>query len=79
MLQRSVVAVDSGKPVVAECDTGQIHPRFGRIDDAGQTGKGQVTAQNAVRSAPPQGLEQLLRAGHQTTVAHRAVGGIALP
>ena len=57
MLQRPVVAVDSGEPVVTERDTGQIHPRFRGVHDAGQTGKGQVTAQNAVRSASLQSLE----------------------
>ena len=73
MLERARVAVRRGQPFVTERHTGQIDPRLGGVDDAGQPGKGQVTAQNAVRSASGQSGEELLRAGHLTTVAHQGV------
>ena len=59
------------EPVVTERHTGQIHPRLRGVDDAGQPGKGQVTAQNAMRAAAGQRGEELLRAGHPMTVAHQ--------
>jgi hypothetical protein len=79
MLQCSVVAVGPSDPIVTERDTGQIHPGFRGIYDAGQSDKGQVTTQNAMRAAAGQSGEQLLRAGHLTTVAHREAGSVALP
>ena len=55
-------------------------PDLGGVDDARQPGKGQVTAQNAVRAAAGQGGEELLRAGHPMTVAQQGVTLIpALP
>ncbi len=73
MLQCPVVAVGARDPIVTECHTGQIHPRFGGEDNAGKAGKRQVTAQNAMRAAAGQRVEELLRAGHEMTVAHRGV------
>ena len=57
MLERSVVTVVTCKPIVTECHTGEIHPRLRGEDDAGQSGKCQVTAQNAVRAAALQRIE----------------------
>jgi N-acetylmuramoyl-L-alanine amidase len=56
---------------VTERHTRQIHPGLGGVDDTGQSGKGQVTAQNAVWAAAGQRAEKLLRAGHHQTVAQQ--------
>ena len=70
VFQRAVIAIGAGQPVVAECHAGQVHPGLGGVDDARQAGKGQVTAQNAVRAPSGQRSEELLRLGHPMTVAH---------
>ena len=48
------VAVDPGEPVVTERHSGQIEARIRGVHHPGQPGKGQVTAQNAVRTAAGQ-------------------------
>ena len=76
MLECARVALRPGHPFVGERDAGEIEPRFRGVHHAGQAGKGQVAAQNAVRPAPFQSGEELLRAGHLTTVAHAYDRGV---
>ena len=63
-----------GEPVMTEGHPGKAEARSRCVDDARDTGKRQVTAQNPVRTAPGQGGEGLARPGHLTTVADRTGG-----
>ena len=64
MLERAAVPVGSCQPVVTEHHGRQIEARFRGVDDARQSGKGQVTAQNAMGTATGERGEQLACPGH---------------
>ena len=53
----------------AERDAGQVQPRFWRVHHPRQTGKGQVTPQDLVRSTAAEGGDKLADAGHPSTLA----------
>jgi hypothetical protein len=55
---------------VTESHGGQIEPGFRRVDDSWQTGEGQVTAQNSMRTTAAEGCDELADAGHSSTLAH---------
>ena len=69
MLQQTRIAGGTGQPVVAESDAGQVQPRFWRVHHPWQSGKGQVTAQDLMRSTAAEGGDKLADAGHPSTLA----------
>ena len=70
MLQQTRITRGTGEPVAAESHGGQIEPRFRGVHHSWQTGEGQVTAQNSMRTTAAEGCDELTDVGHPSTLAH---------